>query len=212
MMFRGRWFLPFLLIPLLILPTSQSYSSGIGEQADNGCVCHGAERELDTQAHIDGLPERFNSSQTYNLTLWMESDISSDGKQQGGFMLWFSAGSFSYGDEAQMMEGRLTHTDDGNGARGWSVKWTAPVEDDIQVDMKLYANAVDGDGEPTGDAWHSTTVSTAGVNFTGDLKEPNVPGGGDPIPSVGLFSTVAILALSSLVISSRTRCGGNGEP
>jgi len=191
-----------LLFLLFLHPIGLAHKQGIGQQADNGCVCHGAERELKTQAYIDGLPERFNSSQTYNLTLWMNSSIVGSEGSQGGFMLWHSAGVSSGENDVQEMEGRLTHTEQGNAQRGWMIQWTAPEEDDIQVDFQLYVNAVNGNNDVSGDAWGSKVLSIAGQNYSGDLKDAKVPGEESGfIPFLGATATVAILALAARRLS-----------
>ena len=94
-----------LLISFLLftLPPSLAFPDGIGQQGDKGCVCHGAERELKTQANIDGLPDSFNSSETYNLTIWMNSSIVGSGANQGGFLFWYSDGLATGGADTRDM-------------------------------------------------------------------------------------------------------------
>ena len=48
----GRAALGLLLAILLLQPVGIAHKQGIGQEADNGCVCHGAERELKTQGNI----------------------------------------------------------------------------------------------------------------------------------------------------------------
>ncbi len=182
---------------LFSLPPSLAFPDGIGQQGDKGCVCHGAERELKTQANIDGLPDSFNSSETYNVTIWMNSSIVGTGANQGGFLLWYSDGLASGGADTRDIDGRLTHSEAGNDQRGWVIQWTAPIEDDIQVDFQFHANAVNGDGETTGDAWSSIVVSIPGENFTGELKDANVPKREMGIPFIGLFATVAVVLFAA---------------
>jgi len=188
-----------LLISLLLftLPPSLAFPEGIGQQGDKGCVCHGAERELKTQASIDGLPEIFNSSETYNLTIWMNSSIIGTGANQGGFLFWYSDGLASGSADTRDIDGRLTHSEAGNDQRGWMIQWTAPERDDIQVDFQFHANAVNGDGETTGDAWASTIASIRGENFTGELKDADVPKREMAIPFIGAFATISVVLIAA---------------
>ena len=50
------------------------------------------------------------------------------------------------------MDGGLTHTSDGNMQRSWNFTWTAPADDSVTVTMRIYGNAVNGDGSG-GDHW-----------------------------------------------------------
>ena len=188
-----------LLISFLLftLPPSLAYPEGIGQQGDKGCACHGAARELKTQALIDGLPDRFNFSETYNLTIWMNSSIIGTGANQGGFLFWYSDGLASGSADTREMDGHLTHSEAGNDQRGWMIQWIAPERDDIQVDFQFHANAVNGDGETTGDAWSSKVVSVPGENFTGELKDAKVPKNELGIPFIGVFTTIAAVLFAA---------------
>lgn len=198
----GRAALGLLLAILLLQPVGIAHKQGIGQEADNGCVCHGAERELKTQGNIDGLPERFNSNQTYNLTLSINSTIIGTEDTQGGFRLWYSAGTTSGGSDVWHIDERLTHTEEGTSQRSWQIQWTAPENDDIQVDFQLYVNAVNGNDAVTGDAWGSEVMSIAGENYSGEIKDAKVPSQ-DPefIPFVALTTTCAIIALAARRLS-----------
>ena len=56
---------------------------------------------------------------------------------------------------------------------------------------------MNGDGETTGDAWSSIVVSIPGENFTGELKDANVPKREMGIPFIGLFATVAVVLFAA---------------
>ena len=186
-----------MLLVVLLLPANMAYPNGIGKQADNGCLCHGEEKAKQTQAYIDGLPEKFEATVTYNLTLSMNSTIADDGENQGGFTLWHSAGEVISGEGSKQMEGRLTHTSSGNDQRVWNISWIAPNEDDIQVDFQIHVNAVDGNGESTGDAWSTLVTSISGKNFSGEIQQPDVPGSSGSIPFIGGLATLFILGLAA---------------
>ena len=63
-----------------------------------------------------------------------------------------------------MMDGGLTHTDEANTVRSWTFEWTAPAADDLNVDMKIYGNAVNGGNGAGGDHWNQAELSIAGIN------------------------------------------------
>ena len=82
------------LLALMSLPFSVAYPDGIGESANSGCLCHGAADEL-TVVDILGLPETYESSTQYNLSLVIESNVERDSEaveNWGGFRLIVSSG------------------------------------------------------------------------------------------------------------------------
>ena len=56
-----------LIVSLAVMSQVEALPTGVGEIGDNGCVCHGASAE-ETMVNLSGLPDVYNSSQTYNLT------------------------------------------------------------------------------------------------------------------------------------------------
>ena len=71
-----------LVVSLAIFSQVHAFPTGIGEIGNNGCVCHGAASE-ETIVSLSSLPDVYNSSQTYNLTLTVESDVEINGTQGG---------------------------------------------------------------------------------------------------------------------------------
>ena len=58
---------------LAVAPQFSAQPQGIGSQGDPGCQCHGAANTA-TIVTLDGLPEQFNVSETYDLTLTVRND------------------------------------------------------------------------------------------------------------------------------------------
>ncbi len=74
------------------LPLTDSFPTGIGSMADNGCVCHGSQSNA-TEVTLQGLPIQFESSQTYAITLSLESSVErSTNDSHGGFRILMSEG------------------------------------------------------------------------------------------------------------------------
>ena len=53
--------LVIILAILLAIPVTQSYPNGVGEVANDGCVCHGVIRET-TDVNVEGLPTKYESN------------------------------------------------------------------------------------------------------------------------------------------------------
>ena len=60
---------------------------------NNGCVCHGAADDS-TSVNLEGLPEIYNTSATYQLTLSIDSEVEAN-NPQGGFRIIVSHGIIS---------------------------------------------------------------------------------------------------------------------
>ena len=82
-----------LLLMLAIISQVEALPTGIGDVGDNGCVCHGASTE-ETKVTLSGLPDVYNSTQTYNLTLTIESNVETN-DPQGGFRILVSHGEIT---------------------------------------------------------------------------------------------------------------------
>ena len=59
---------------MTLAPSSIAYPDGVGEIANDGCLCHGASNQ-DTVVQVIGLPESYNYSTEYNLTLSIDSNV-----------------------------------------------------------------------------------------------------------------------------------------
>jgi len=157
------------LLALMSMPFSVAYPDGIGESADSGCLCHGAADEL-TVVKILGLPETYESSTQYNLSLVIESDVERDAESVenwGGFRLIVSSGEI-LGAPQQYEEG-YTHTNASEVS--WNVTWVSPEDDSKTTRFRLHVNAVNGNNEQTGDNWNSFEQRIPGINYQGEVSE-----------------------------------------
>ena len=73
---------------MLALPSAQSLPGGISGVQQSGCNCHGAVPSESVSASIEGLPESYNYSEVYELTVSFKGGPSQEGKiNQDGFYL-----------------------------------------------------------------------------------------------------------------------------
>ena len=85
-----------LVTSMLAVPSAQSLPGGIAGVQESGCNCHGAVPSDSVVGSIEGLPDSYNYSEVYNLTLSFEGGPSQPGNvNQGGFHLWASEGELS---------------------------------------------------------------------------------------------------------------------
>ena len=165
-----------LLVSSLGFSSSQSFPIGVGESANDGCLCHGSASNS-SESSLVGLPTTFESNQSFNLTLVIESNIAAQSNtSQGGFRLLVSGGTieFTNPNEAQELDGGWTHTGEGNSQRAWNFTWVAPQENTSTVEFIVFGNAVNGNGNSMGDAWNSYGVTIPGSSFDGTLIQPDV--------------------------------------
>ncbi|MEE2973704.1 MAG: choice-of-anchor V domain-containing protein, partial [Candidatus Thermoplasmatota archaeon] len=167
---RATLLLGVLLVALMAAPQFTAAPGGIGAAGDQGCTCHGGESP-DTTVIVDGLPETYNASETYTFTVTVQNDVMEINEvdwngRAGGYRILVSHGDIVAvpASLSQMMDGGLTHTDEANTVRSWTFEWTAPAADDLNVDMKIYGNAVNGGNGAGGDHWNEVEFSIAGIN------------------------------------------------
>ena len=173
---RLHWVFLLLLLSSLGLSSSQSFPNGVGELANDGCTCHGGASNI-TETSIIGLPVSFESNQTIDLALVIESSIEvQTDASQGGFRLLVSNGiiEFENLNQTQELEDGWTHTSEGNSYRVWNFSWTAPHDNSTIVEFIVYGNAVNGNENPMGDAWNSYGVTLPGSSFDGTLLQPDI--------------------------------------
>ena len=58
-----------LAMAMIVVPAVTSLPSGISGVKDTGCNCHGTEASPSVTASISGLPEIYNASDTYAVTV-----------------------------------------------------------------------------------------------------------------------------------------------
>ena len=192
-----------LLFSSLGLTSSQSFPIGVGELANNGCACHGGASNS-TETSLTGLPASFESNQTFELSLVIESSNELQvNASQGGFRLLVSDGiiEFDNPNESQEIDNGWTHTSEGSTQRAWNFTWTAPQDNASSVEFIVFGNAVNGNGNSMGDAWNSYGVTIPGSSFEGVLTQPDV----DQTYSLSDFSLIiggliAILGFLYIVI------------
>ena len=186
-----------LLLSLAIMSQVEAVPTGVGDIGDNGCVCHGAYSE-ETKVNLSGLPDVYNSTQSYNLTLTIESSLEANGPQ-GGFRILISHGEIT-GDAQELEEG-YTHSSSNNNQRTWELIWTAPESDAELVTFITYGNAVNGNGAASGDEWNSNSYAVPGPNYEGEIVTPITE---DSISSrqlaVGAIGIIAVLSLTVMAV------------
>ena len=166
-------FLCLIVVVTLGSQSIQSFPTGIGSLADNGCTCHGGYSNA-TQPNITGMPASFESNVSYNITLNVESETEpTTGSAQGGFRFQVSDGAVNVhnASRVQFMDEGWTHTEAGNQYRSWNLSWTAPSDNSTTVDFVLHVNAVNGNGNSDGDMWNSIGYTLPGTQYDGEVVQ-----------------------------------------
>ncbi len=135
----------FFVAATLAAPSAQSYPSGISGVA--GCNCHGdGIPSQSVVASIEGLPNSYNYSESYEITVSFEGGPAQEGNiNQGGFLLWASHGDLTADDATIQVfnQNEVGHTEAGNDQTSWVLTWTAPATDN-NVQFVLNVNSVNG--------------------------------------------------------------------
>ena len=166
---------------MLLAPSAFSQPTGISGVKDSGCNCHGATPTAAVVASISGLPDSYNYSESYDLTVSFSGGPTAPGNiNQGGFHLWVSDGELAVTDAtAQVFSvNELGHTEAGNDQTEWSVVWTAP-ETDRNVEFILHVNSVNGNADgagagSSGDEWSKAVLSITGPILVLEAADPFV--------------------------------------
>ena len=193
--------LVFVLLSALMLgPVGVAFPNGIGEQGDDGCLCHGAPSLEDT-IHLHGWPETYTPGQAYVL----HANASVSEGLNGGFRLLVNAGNLTANatSTAQAMEGGLTHSAPSSISEGWVAVWVAPNATDRAVRAVLHVNVVNENGAQDGDRWASLDVVAVGPDHEGPI---------DPLREDGLTSTMAGIAALGLFTAFGLLAVGLREP
>jgi hypothetical protein len=156
----------FLIVSSLSIPLANAIPGGInGPMVENGCICHGGGVVSgDVQIEIGGLPVEWELGEKYEILISVVSQVPESGSAFGGFNLVADGGTLVETDETvQIRNGEATHTEIGNMQREWVVSWIAPDSPSRDVEFRVYANTVNGDGEAgTEDQWSTKSVSIEG--------------------------------------------------
>ncbi|MBT5593367.1 MAG: hypothetical protein HOJ55_05920, partial [Euryarchaeota archaeon] len=137
-------------------PMSNAYSGGIYGQG-TGCgggYCHGSGTQTATVS-LSGEPTTYTAGSTYTFSISVTGGASST---NGGFALDVDKGTLSSpgtGVKINTAANSATHTN--NNYRSWSVDWTAPSTGSGVVSIDVAANAADGNGYNTNDAWDTAS-------------------------------------------------------
>ena len=197
-----------LLILLSMLGQIQASPEGIDDIADDGCVCHGGIDDT-VSVILDGLPDEYNSSEEYNITLTIESEIEVN-EVQGGFRILISEGEI-IGDGWQYIKGGYTHTGEINDRRVWNAVWIAPAENDALATFVIHGNTVNGNNEVSGDEWNSLSIAVPGTEYTGDKSAPELTNSSIKSSQIIVAVLAAIILIVLTVPVIRDSLGGNTE-
>ncbi len=186
----------------LLLPGASSFPAGVGDVANEGCLCHGAQDE-GLALRLEGLPEVYTPGTTYDLVLTGDASID----REGGFRLLVDGGTLLLGNGSgtQVLDGGVTHTRQASTSEGWNLSWTAPNITSATVHVVLHVNHVNGDGSSGGDRWASTSVLVLGPEADGTPE--------DAAPSLSTFGAegFALLALVGMFVMMRYALGNGGK-
>jgi len=189
-------------IILMLVPGGASFPSGVGEVANEGCRCHGAQD--DTLAlTLDGVPEVYTPGMIYALSF--NGHGSHEGN--GGFRLLVDDGTLrlSNGSGTQVLDGGVTHTAPASSTTGWNLTWTAPEAVDEAAHFVLHINHVNGDGSSGGDRWTTLEVWSLGPEA---VKEP-----AESSSHLSTFGAeaFALVALAGLLLMTRLALTSGGK-
>lgn len=152
-------------IAMVVSPAVNSLPTGVGGTGiqASGCNCHSAVPTATVDIMVDGLPEEYNASETYTVTVSFAGGPVESGINAGGFNLWASGGEFNVLDATVQSRApaEVTHTEAGNDYRTWTVEWIAPSHG-RDVDFIVHVNSVNGDGANSGDEWNRYDLTVAG--------------------------------------------------
>ena len=157
-----------LLLGMVAVPSATSLPTGVAGVKDSGCNCHGAVVSDSVVPILEGLPETYNYSEVYTLTIGFTGGPADPSNiNQGGFNLWVSDGEITPSDASVQSwnPNEVSHTDAGNDQTMWTVDWIAPAND-RNVEFILHANSVNGnagssEGGTSGDEWNRLSIQVA---------------------------------------------------
>ena len=157
-----------LLMGMVAVPSATSLPTGVAGVKDSGCNCHGAVVSDSVVPILEGLPETYNYSEVYTLTIGFTGGPADPSNiNQGGFNLWVSDGEIAPSDASVQSwnPNEVSHTDAGNDQTMWSVDWIAP-SNDRNVEFILHTNSVNGnagspEGGTSGDEWNRLSIQVA---------------------------------------------------
>ncbi len=181
-------------VAMVVSPAVNSLPTGVGGTGiqTSGCNCHAAAPTATIDVTLDGLPEEYNASETYTITVSFDGGPVESGINSGGFNLWASGGEFTVIDATVQSRApaEVTHTEAGNDYRTWTLEWMAPSHG-RDVAFILHVNSVNGDDSNSGDSWNRLDLSVAG----------SLGPGLDPADPFTVLATLIIISSVLLVIT-----------
>ncbi len=181
-------------VAMVVSPAVNSLPTGVGGTGiqTSGCNCHAAAPTATIDVTLDGLPEEYNASETYTITVSFDGGPVESGINSGGFNLWASGGEFTVIDATVQSRApaEVTHTEAGNDYRTWTLEWMAPSHG-RDVAFILHVNSVNGDNSNSGDSWNRLDLSVAG----------SLGPGLDPADPFTVLATLIIISGVLLVIT-----------
>ena len=183
-----------LAMAMVILPSVTSLPTGVDYGlVQDGCNCHSSAASDSVTASIDGVPESYNKSETYTLTVSFTGGPGTEGNENvGGFNLWTSAGTLTSLDSSTQLNSPqdATHAEEGNNQRSWTLEWTAPDNNESNIEFTLHTNSVNGDGSASSaDMWNRAEATAFGF-------------GPEPLENADPFKVLATLIVVSVVLLS----------
>ena len=134
----------------MTLPMIEGNSGGKHNQA-SGCNCH---YNVGGISVVENLPSSYNANQVYNI------QISASGSQSsyGGFSFQVNKGTLSNAGTGVQISGQsATHT--GSSQTTFTFSWTAPAANSGTATANIAYMSANGNGQNSGDAWATTSVS-----------------------------------------------------
>lgn len=145
----------------IVFTSASNASQGVMGSANSGSgcnPCHGS-ASANTVATLEGIPAGgYVAGTAYPVTL----KITNSAKSHAGFDLYFDNGSISGAPSGTMVMGgkELHHTQKfaaASGVTSIAFTWTAPST--TTTTLKIAANAVNNDGQTSGDDWSLKTIT-----------------------------------------------------
>jgi hypothetical protein len=191
-----------LLLPLVCFVayiSLTSSSGGVAGGSTSGCSCHGAVN-ASTLVSISGLPSGgYTNGAIYSVTVSVtNATIVPSPTQKGGFSLSSSSGTFAAtaGTSTNVAATEINHSSAKTaiaGTASWTFNWTAPSTGNSNVTFNLAGNAVNGNGNTSGDFYNQTSVT---IIKSGQALA--VTAGLNPIACNGGVATIASNAIGGV--------------
>jgi hypothetical protein len=146
------------------VPTSDGYSSGVHNQASNGCSCHYSVAAI-TANHT--FPTEYIPGDIYSIAINVNGGTQSF---NGGFNVMVNKGTmYNPGSFVSINPAGTSATHSGTNNLGWSFDWEAPLPGSGNVVVNIAALQSNANGNYNGDTWDSLTHTIV------EFQPPNDP-------------------------------------